>query len=225
MAASEYIYGAKARREDISRFIVHLTKDFEGRPAPANLLSILETHTIYARNHYCLFENKLKEHPTEIREKFYVACMTETPLNQVKNMFNIEVRAVNFKPYGIVFNKSDIEDSYYGSPCIYANGKNKDMIKAYWEMFKSSKANSFADGFPQIGALIHMFNKDKDFDFSWEREWRVLGDSDFKPQDVIAIISEDNTFKVPDEYRHAPLINPEWGYEEMILRIARQSLK
>lgn len=222
MGASEYIRGAKARREDISRFVVHLTKDFDGKLAPENLLSILESHTIYAKNHYCLFESDLKPQHASIRRKFHVACMTETPLNQVKNMFNIEGRSINFRPYGVIFNKADIEDYYCGSPCIYANGKNKNMIKSLWAMYNNSKANNYNDGFPEIGALTHMFNKDKDFDFSWEREWRILGDFVFDPWHVVAIISEDNNLKIPDEYSHVPLINPEWGYEEMIVRIARQ---
>lgn len=49
-------------REDLSRFLVHLTRDHgEEDKAAANLISILKEKTIFAMNAHCLFMHKIKE--------------------------------------------------------------------------------------------------------------------------------------------------------------------
>src|SRR5712671_5092005 len=78
------------RREDFSRFVVHLTRnnrgDFPrtGNTARNNFLSILERQKIGAYRPHCLHSSRLDDLPAEIRRAFKVACFTEVPLSQLR---------------------------------------------------------------------------------------------------------------------------------------------
>jgi hypothetical protein len=52
------LYG---EREDLSRFLVHLTRDYDGVAAEDNLLSILSEKQIRARNAHCLVMHKIRQ--------------------------------------------------------------------------------------------------------------------------------------------------------------------
>ena len=76
-------------REDISRFVVHLTRDDTetfgngGATARENFESIIRHGCILAYRAHCLFNPKLSELPEQTQHKFKVACFTEVPLNQI----------------------------------------------------------------------------------------------------------------------------------------------
>src|SRR5271166_1416337 len=97
------------RRGDLSQFMIHLTRDDEdewakgsGGSASHNFEEILNDRKILAIKPHCLHAPRLKFQPEEIREKFKVACFTETPLAEVKHLLNIR-RKINLEAYGFVF--------------------------------------------------------------------------------------------------------------------------
>src|SRR5262249_35726625 len=95
-------------REDISRFMVHLTRDERntfpgGCPARDNFLSILSDREIRAYRPHCLHRRKV---PECHEEKFRVSCFTATPLHELKHLIGpIPGRAVALDSYGFVFER------------------------------------------------------------------------------------------------------------------------
>ena len=75
-------------RDDISRFVIHLTRRYGGKQSRQNLVSILDQRNIEARTAHCLFSplfDKLKFTPL-LKSKFKTVCFTETPLNQISRL-------------------------------------------------------------------------------------------------------------------------------------------
>jgi hypothetical protein len=72
----------------------------------------------------------------------------------------------------------------------------------------------------RIGALINTFKKRHNF--SWEREWRIIGELEVEPANIFAIISENPEIELPDEYQGIPIINPLWSYEEIVYQLSLQ---
>jgi hypothetical protein len=210
-----------AKRDDISKFLVHLTRDTsDGWSAAKNLQTILKEGKLTAFNHHCLFSPALEELDESLQEIFETVCFTETPLDKICHMLGIDGRQVELKPYGLVFLKSTIIENG-GNPCFYTNGDfNSSLEKYLWQLFRQSVKRNFHNGFNQVGGLINTF-KEK-HDFSWEREWRVFKQLEFEPIDIFAIIAPDTEFEVPKNYENIPVINPYWDYEEIVYQLSIQ---
>lgn len=97
-------------RDDFSRFLVHLTRDYEGNSARSNLREILRAKRIEARNPHCLFQPKIERigFSDVLKRQFNTVCFTEAPLNQLRFLTREVVgRRIQLKPYGLVFWKND----------------------------------------------------------------------------------------------------------------------
>jgi len=230
-------------REDMSRFLVHLTRDYDGLSAKDNLINILNDKTIEARNAHCLVMHKIKEmdFSTVLQDEFCTVCFTEAPLTQIKQLVkNIEGRRIKLEPYGLVFWKEELFDRG-ASPAIYLNAKgtsvSRFLLDEFNDIFKNIKTlkklqkveSSHYKNIVNYYSLINIVN-DK-HDFMWEREWRHHGDFKFKYVDIVAIIANK-----PDEFEtlckkecdpkvfayleRLPVIAPGWTYEELIEEFA-----
>lgn len=229
----------RRNREDLSRFLAHLTRDYDGTSATSNLISILKERTIYARKAHCLVMHKIKKMGFSdlLRSKFNTVCFTETPLTQI-NQLAAEVagRKIQLKPYGLVFWKEHLFEKG-SSPAIYINAKATSvsdfLLDQFDSIFKGVKTlhklkKTEADHYRSIVHYYSLINVVKDkHDFLWEREWRHHGDLSFRYIDIVAIIAND-----PDrfaklckktlgraKYRYItkiPIIDPEWTYEELL---------
>src|SRR5579862_7757618 len=94
------------RRNDLSTFLVHLTRDGGGQSALQNLISMLSSNVIEARNVYGMGRTMSHNNPA-FAESQRVVCFTETPLEHAWIMCQeIENRAFQFGPYGIAFTKT-----------------------------------------------------------------------------------------------------------------------
>jgi hypothetical protein len=95
------------RRPDLSTFLVHLTA--VSPSAEANVLSILSSRTITARNPYGLLRvlaNDTRSTNSALYESQLVVCLTETPLEHVWMMCeDIADRGHPLAPYGLAFSK------------------------------------------------------------------------------------------------------------------------
>lgn len=207
-----------SKRGDISKYLIHLTRDTrDGNSAKENLLSILQNEIINARNHHCLFTPVLEKENLDIQKKFYTTCFTETPLDKISYLIDIEGRKKNLSSFGVVFLKERII-KHGGNPCFYTNGKfNKETEKYLWKLFYMSKNNNFEDNFYKLGALTNTFKDNHDF--SWEREWRIYGDFEVDYTNIFAIISEDEDIELPESYSSTPIINPQWNIEEILYHL------
>ncbi|MGA2468591.1 MAG: hypothetical protein ABSH06_30150 [Thermodesulfobacteriota bacterium] len=230
-------------RDDLSRFLVHLTRDYDGERASSNLISILRDKAINARNAHCLVMHKIGQMGFSklLKTQFNTVCFTEAPLTQIRQLvLEIEGRKIQLKPYGLVFWKDDLFEKG-ASPAIYINAKGtsisnfllyefdsifKDVER--WHTLKKVKRNHYKN-------IVHYYSlinvvKDK-HDFLWEREWRHHGDFTFRYVDIVAIIANN-----PDGFerlcrknlgegkynyiKKIPIMSPNWTYEELLEKFA-----
>lgn len=229
-------------REDISRFLVHLTRDYDNVVASNNLISILNNKAIFAKNAHCLVMHKLGQmnFSQKLQEEFYTVCFTETPLPQIKQLTKeIEGRRIKLSPYGLVFWKDELFDKG-ASPAIYINAKGTSvsefLIDEFISIFKDiTTFRGLRDKEAHYKNIVHYYSlinvvKDE-HDFMWEREWRHHGNFGFKYGSVSAIIApspdrfkklcEGNCSKHLKKYLdRIPFISPDWTYEELLEELA-----
>ncbi len=178
-------------REDISRFVVHLTSEGAGKPegaARANLISILTAGKIEARNLHCLHKKKLVALSDEKRKAFQVGCFTEIPLHQIHLLIQpVEGRSVIFKPYGIVFHKKFLVEKG-AQPAIYINSYDGRFFhrEAADALFDWCESDNFEGTAARLLPLLNAMHEV--YDFTWEREWRVVGDLAFRSNDIVCLI-------------------------------------
>jgi hypothetical protein len=96
-------------RDDISRFMVHLTRDDRptdtehGMEAADNFLNILRTRQIVALRPHYLHASKV---PERHKRKVNVCCFTEFPLSQIEHMIGyMPGRQVQLEPFEFVFKR------------------------------------------------------------------------------------------------------------------------
>lgn len=231
---------SKGRRNDVSNFIIHLSRDFKpaNKKADDNLIKILKNKKIEARNYHCLFGHAIRKSKltSPNKSKFKTACFTETPIDQILNLTEAtDNRKILLRGFGLVFRRSKfLKDG--GNPAIYINGNN-DLKRELIDEFDAlmNKAEGYAqdkrqsdliDKCSMFYSLINIISTR--YDFTWEREWRFVGDYKFNYSDVVAIIAENPAdFKEKikkhlsalEEYKFInkiPIISPEWNHEELI---------
>lgn len=226
-------------REDLSKFLIHLTRNCNGNSAKDNLLSILKNKVIYAKHAHCLVKYKINQmsFSNYLKQKFYTVCFTEAPLTQIKHLaIRIEGRKIQLRPFGLVFLKENLFNQG-ASPAIYINSKgtpiSKFLLDEFNSIFKGVKTlkklktieEQHYENIVHYYSLINVVN-DK-HDFMWEREWRHHGDFSFDYIDIMAIIAEDpESFRDDckknfgdsqlEEIESLPIINPNWSYEEAL---------
>jgi 3',5'-cyclic AMP phosphodiesterase CpdA len=189
-------------REDISPFLVHLTRDIENvLSAHDALMSILHDRQIYAGETYSdarwsiPFAEVNAMDDMERRDLLSAVCFTETPLNEIHCLFDIQRRAVNLQPYGLVFSKNILRGRGV-SPVLYFNnvlGDKDPTIQALCTLRNTDRAAAC-----QILPLVSIFGQKLQppgvaarpaggNDWLWEREWRypnVRGPFNFDDDDV-----------------------------------------
>jgi hypothetical protein len=114
-----------------------LTRDYDGSSAEINLINILRTKTIEARNAHCLVMHKLGKmgFTSLLTKKFSTVCFTETPLTQIKKIATrIPGRRIQLKPFGLIFWKDPLFESG-ASPAIYINAKGTLIDKFILDEF------------------------------------------------------------------------------------------
>jgi hypothetical protein len=226
---------AWAGRKDVSRFIVHLTRDDrndmpDGASARRNLLNILKEKSIYALRPHCFFNPRIqkleKRLRSKVREEFSCVSLTEVPLNQIHLLTReIPNRQIEFEPYGIVFNKRFII-SKGGQPAIYINGyrNNRWLHECVNALYSRGVRNgSLQEPYWRILPFINAMHER--YDFTWEREWRVLGDLDFATRNIVAVIlpEEGETgLKERLATNGVAVISPGWTYEQIVGELGRQ---
>jgi hypothetical protein len=217
-------------REDYSQFIVHLTRNddedySDGNIARNNFQSILKDKAIKAFRPHCLFNNDLTNFSDSEKNKFNVVCFTEIPLNQLHLLTKeISGRKIKFEPYGFVF-KKELLIQNGAQPAIYINsyGSNfllRDSIYDIWNKWKIDKDfNSLTWRlFPFVNAMYEKY------DFSWEREWRLNNDFEFKLNEIVSLImpSDEIEFRELSESHGISVITPGWTYEQIVSELAKQ---
>ncbi len=219
------------QREDISRFVVHLTRDDTadftkgGATAEDNLRSILRERRILALRAHCLHAQRLAEVPKALRKSFRVACFTEVPLNQIHLLTgSIPGRRICLEAYGVVFLKSDLIRAA-AQPAVYVNSYNgnrtvRDGVDA---LFQAAVAKKFVGRAWRLLPFVNAMHEK--YDFTWEREWRVQGDFSFRASQVVCVIlpeSGADSIRTKLTERGVACISPGWTYERIVAEMASQ---
>lgn len=222
---------ATTGREDFSRFVVHLTRDDSetfnnGSPARENFLKILKSRKIHAYRPHCIFSRRLNDLSKTSRGKLKVACFTEVPLNQLHLLTRpIEGREIEFEPYGFVFTKEFIAAAG-GQPAIYINSysRNSWLREGVEELFSQAhNGGKFENTLWRILPFLNAMHER--YDFSWEREWRVLNKLEFKHDDLVCVILPDEgEDEIKETLANAgvAVISPGWSYEHIVSQLATQ---
>jgi hypothetical protein len=199
----------------------------------------LRSKTIEARKghslfsyHYKTFNGKCSD-PSEFKklcaENFRTACFTEVPLKELNHLTKKRPYGnVKLSNYGIVFRRSFVLRKG-GGPAIYTNGLRADSLSETLKEKFSSELSGIArkckkhwgDEIRNLAKFWGLFNTMKyTYDFTWEREWRYIGNFEFELEDVVAIVAQNkneflNELKIQDNTLHdeifnlrIPIVNP-----------------
>jgi hypothetical protein len=230
------------RRNDLSTFLVHLTRDTGTETARANLLRILDREVVEARSVYGMgkaYEDVDSEFQNSQRVVF-----TETPLEHVWMMCqDIESRSMHFSHYGLAVTKSwarrnHINPVWYldissrGGPDWLTQPINRLLERAYDDSVEDEEAPLADSDIAKIAPFIEQMGPMRSGgrkEFWWEREWRHVGHLHVPWQHIVAVFAPNNqhsrlleqmTEGVSPKYTAPPLLDPRWGLERMIASLA-----
>ncbi len=220
-------------RRDMSSLMIHLTRDdrghcegwyTEGFRAEENFRLIAEQKCIRAYKPHCLHRQKLWNLTEDVQNAFKVACFTETPLDQLDHLTKlIAGRKHQLKAYGYVFTR-DFLIRAAAQQVTYINEYDpfNGVRGCYDKIFEVAVQNKFKGVSWRILPFISTMRES--YDYSWEREWRVVGELNFLYRDLVCVIMPEWDEDGRDRWtRHAvPVISPGWSYEKMIFEIGKQ---
>lgn len=228
-------------RSDISPFIVHLTK---GDNARDDLKSILNDKQLKQSGNPVSdlrFAIKTTGMTTEEKKKYFGAiCFTETPLNEIHCLIDIQYRATTLQPYGMVFIKERLSKKAV-SPILYINNELGDKAGALKAL--CGLKDSFPDEAAEVLPLIAIYGKKitppgaaevlGHVDFRWEREWRlpyIRGPLSFELEDVFICLCPHKYIsyfeeKFPKYQFVDPLRNMKWYADKLIQARQRLDIK
>ena len=216
-------------RNDLSRFVVHLTRDDTGErnggeTARQHFDGIAGERKIRARRPHCLHMDRIRR---EHWDSFAVCCFMEVPLSELHLMTRpIAGRRIHYGDYGFVFSREFLV-SRGAQPAMYVNsyGGNRLVREAADRVYQLAEEEGLACG--QLGRLLPYLNAmHEGYDFAWEREWRVLGDLDFGFEDVVCVIlPEDGEDGLKGEFlgEGVPVISPGWTAERIVAELSGQA--
>lgn len=209
-------------REDVSRFVVHLTRDDTGewdgagQEARLNFLDIYRQRKILALKAHCLHAKKMT--PKQ-RKKCRVACFTEMPLTAIQHVARpIPGRQIQLEPYGFVFKREFIiEKGAQQVQYVNSYAGNSEVRDGYDSIFTIAAKKDFTGRMWRTLPFVSAMHES--CDFCWEREWRILGDLTFNYSDLVCLIlpEEGNgPLKFSLAQKGISWIAPEWGAEQIV---------
>jgi hypothetical protein len=225
------------RRNDLSTFVVHLSRDGE-QAADANLRAIIAEGVLRASKSFGWAASQDDE-SDQARQSQRCVCFSETPLEHIYSMVaNILGRSVRLQPYGLAFTKirarrRGVNPVWYvdmtpGRDWTIRNALNDLRDEAISVGFHSHPA---ARILPFIEPMGTWENSRREF--WWEREWRHQGDMYFGLDQVALWLCPEH--RIPEfetliqaEFARRGLtgrprcIDPRWGLEEIVAHLADQ---
>lgn len=205
------------RRSDLSTFLVHYTRPYDGKDAKENLVSMLTSRTIEARSVYGIMK-ALTEGDEALAATQRCVCFTETPLEHAWMMCRpIKSRAHPFAPYGIAYTKAwgrreGVNPVWYldqtkGHQWITQALDDLRDLAATWDCCYALEATSsgpkvvkvpvheapIAKVAPFIEQMMPETKWGTPKEFWWEREWRKVGNLAFPWSRVVAAFAPEET--------------------------------
>lgn len=212
-------------RSDISQIISHLIRI---KPDSANPKDVLNR---------ILYDGVIKAHPAGIAInwdtfsdtsdplKFHrhpVVCLTETPVHELANVINkTQDTRHKYSKYGLGFSKKDIFQ-VGGNPCFYLTSDNPSNLTSSLSVLSNHLVNTnnptIKKAFETITAFCNVYSPEER-NFYWEREWRIVGNYNFRTQNCqkIFIFAPENDFSffrdaVGRDYENLHYIDLDWEF-------------
>jgi len=232
------------RRNDLSTFVVHFTRDSPSSTAYDNLLSILRVRSLEARSIYGMAKDLVSRFP-DLAATQRAVCFTETPLEHAWMMCSdIEHRSMQFNGYGIAFTKTfarrngtnpvwylDITPGHDWLTVPITKLVQEAEAAAIRAVGLAGDPSSLATApILRLTPFIEQMGPTSTGrkEFWWEREWRHIGDLNFRPKDIVVVFAPENTHDALStalssegyKMRMLNLIDASWGLERMIGTLA-----
>lgn len=226
------------RRNDLSTFVVHLTRDSNERDADANLRSIIDSCTLRATTPFG-WATSQDEASDPAKQTQRCVCFSETPLEHIYSMVaNILGRSVRLKPYGVAFTK--IRARQKGVNPVWYVDMSPGRTWTIASSLDAMRAQAVDDGFhAHPAANIFPFMKpmgtwpDSRREFWWEREWRHQGHMSFGLLEVALWLCPEHQISGYEALLQSRFdaqglpgspkcIDPTWGLEQIIAHLADQ---
>jgi hypothetical protein len=213
------------RRNDLSTFLVHLTRDHPGGPSAAdNLQSILTNNTIEARSPMGWAKDAVEALGGAARDSQRTASFSETPLEQIYSMFgDIDGRDIHLRPYGVAFTKM-VARQKEANPVWYVNMTpgHTWLHAAALDALRASATGSVADFIASDARRLFPFFEpmgtwpNHQREFWWEREWRVIGDFVFGRHDVALVLCPEAEIPRFTALSMGRCVDPSWSLERVV---------
>ena len=180
-------------RRDLSNYITHFTRDTNGRTVHDNLVNILSECCLKAGNEQGMAKGRNLPNQR-------VVCFTEAPMEVVWTLVqnNIWGRQVQLQPYGVVFSKiwarsQGVNPVWYIDTTPSGHDWLTNDITA---MVNATVPTEFVRGILRLTPFFEPMGDWRAYggtqkDFSWEREWRKVGDLYFTLTDVAGVLAPE----------------------------------
>lgn len=204
---------------DMSNYVVHFTKEGDNYSSYHNMIGILSSGRIEARNAF-----GMSNYSPGLEKKKSV-CFSEIPLHLIAR---IASRRESDKQqwYGIGFTKEFLE-SRGGGPVMYAplGSPHEAAIQLMSQNARSNENDPFWIAAPYIERPGD--HRGRRYRFEWEREWRHVGNFNFETMDVAFLIIPEELHELArrffEEVRDeqtgpayfCPYIAPDWSSERV----------
>lgn len=198
-----YIQYMEQERDDLSSSFFHMTKNIE------YLIEILKTRKLISTSDVptCI--------PQKKRDNFKTVSFTEMPLSQILkiNEFSSKTKSKKMTYYGLEFHKKNSLIIHPNlNPVLYVfNEKTKE---AYCKIFSIDL--QIQEDIQLIAPYLKFISSTNNF--SWEREWRHLGDFTFSLYEVRYIL-------VPEEIDADLIAERLVNYPTLHFKILKESGK
>jgi hypothetical protein len=225
---SVFIGDALQRRSDLSTFVVYLTRDHDGRTARENLRSIIHERTLRAGDPRGWATWGGFSLPAAALETQRVTCFSEAPLEHINSLFaDIQGRTFKFRGYGValprmVARRMGLNPVWYVdmTPGPGAERREWMVVDALNALVRASR-ESFGDHpISRLAPFIEGMGTwpQRTREFSWEREWRHLGDVNLDPwwSKLLWLCPEAELAMFEQLVGGSNVIDPQWGLERIL---------
>jgi hypothetical protein len=223
------------RRNDLSTFLVHLTRATGDRSALENLVSICAARTLEARTPVGWMRSI--DDPEDVeRQTQRAVCFTETPLEHVHALAGRitlwgRERSFPLEPYGVAISKMAARRIGV-NPVWYVDmtpGRDWTLYAALNALaVEAQESSAFHEHpaariFPFVEKMGRWDNNGRIREFSWEREWRHCGPLRLPSSGIIWLCPSSDIAELRarvGERASYPWIDPTWGLERIIAHLA-----
>jgi hypothetical protein len=164
----------------MSDYVVHFTRDYGGNTAFENIMTILGSRRLAARNPFGIGRKSSPDVDCQM-----AVCFSEIPLHRLTRISRRRGE------YGIVFSKKFISGRG-GLPVWYVESSSTaaTVLRSLMAHAKNEHAGSELQGIWNLAPFIDFPGTygDVEYRFEWEREWRHVGDLDFHENDPSFLI-------------------------------------